>query len=144
MEEVQGKCLWDFFLLPEEGDRFRAFFELLRTDLLPRDYQCCWVTRRGDQRLIAWTSTLLPGSGAARRRPIVRCDPDIQQEDSTSSMSGVHPAHRTERVPVAIRKFWFAAGARSDSSEGWHRRFLPDGPFQPLQSSAEPARRAPA
>jgi PAS domain S-box-containing protein len=63
MEEVQGKCLWDLFLVAEEADRFRTVFELLRTDLLPRDYQSCWVTRHGDQRLIAWTSTLLPGSG---------------------------------------------------------------------------------
>src|SRR5271156_6151683 len=63
MEEVQGKCIWDLFLLPEETDRFKANFELLRTDLLPQDYQSCWVTRHGDQRLIAWSSTLLPGNG---------------------------------------------------------------------------------
>ena len=63
MEEVQGKCVWDLFLPPEEADRFRGIFEVLRTDLLPQDYQSCWVTRHGDQRLIAWTSTLLPGSG---------------------------------------------------------------------------------
>jgi PAS domain S-box-containing protein len=63
MKEVQGKCLWDLFLVAEEADRFKTVFELLRTDLLPRDYQSCWVTRHGDQRLIAWTSTLLPGSG---------------------------------------------------------------------------------
>ena len=65
MEEVQGKCLWDLFLTGEEADRFKAIFELLRTDLLPQDYQSCWVTRRGDERLIAWSSTLLPGSGDA-------------------------------------------------------------------------------
>ncbi|MGC2501805.1 MAG: PAS domain S-box protein [Silvibacterium sp.] len=63
MEEVQGKYVWDLFLPPEETDRFRGIFEVMRTDLLPQDYQSCWVTRHGDQRLIAWTSTLLPGSG---------------------------------------------------------------------------------
>jgi PAS domain S-box-containing protein len=62
-EEVQGKCIWDLFLPPEEADRFRATFDVLRTDLLPRDYQNSWITRHGDRRLIAWTSTLLPGSG---------------------------------------------------------------------------------
>jgi len=66
-EEVQGKCIWDLFLLPEETDRFKASFELLRTDLLPQDYQTCWVTRHGDQRLIAWSSTLLPGNGETAR-----------------------------------------------------------------------------
>jgi PAS domain S-box-containing protein len=63
MEEVQGKCIWDLFLVPEETERFRSMFEVLRTDLLPQDYQTYWVTRRGDKRLIAWSSTLLPGAG---------------------------------------------------------------------------------
>lgn len=63
LADVQGKCIWDLFLLPEEVDRFKGIFEVLRTDLLPQDYQSCWVTRHGDQRLIAWTSTLLPGNG---------------------------------------------------------------------------------
>jgi signal transduction histidine kinase len=61
MEEVQGRCIWDLFLPPEEIHRFRATFEVLRTDLLPQDYQTCWITRHGDKRLIAWSSTLLPG-----------------------------------------------------------------------------------
>src|ERR1700733_10794845 len=63
MEEVQGKCIWDLFLVPEETERFRSMFEVLRTDLLPQDYQTYWVTRHGDKRLIAWSSTLLPGVG---------------------------------------------------------------------------------
>lgn len=63
MEEVQGKCFWDLFMLPEEVARFKTAFELIRTDLLPQNHQTTWITRHGDQRLIAWTSTLLPGSG---------------------------------------------------------------------------------
>jgi len=59
-EEVRGRCIWDLFLLPEEVDRFRKIFGTLRSDLLPQDYQSHWLTRRGDPRLIAWTSTLLP------------------------------------------------------------------------------------
>src|ERR1700677_544236 len=63
MEEVQGKCIWDLFLPAPEIDRFRTIFETLRSDLLPQDYQTTWITRHGEQRLIAWTSTLLPGNG---------------------------------------------------------------------------------
>jgi PAS domain S-box-containing protein len=63
LEEVQGKCVWDLFLLPEEAERFRAIFEVLRSDLLAQDYQTTWMTKHGEQRLIAWTSTLLPGAG---------------------------------------------------------------------------------
>lgn len=59
-EEVRGRRVWDLFLLPEEVDRFKKIFGMLRSDLLPQDYQSHWLTRRGDPRLIAWTSTLLP------------------------------------------------------------------------------------
>ena len=47
----------------QEIERFRTIFETLRSDLLPQDYQSSWITRHGEQRLIAWTSTLLPGGG---------------------------------------------------------------------------------
>jgi PAS domain S-box-containing protein len=62
LNEVQGKCFWDLFLVPEEADRFKAVFEALRVDRLPQSHQTSWVTRKGEQRLIAWTSTLLPGN----------------------------------------------------------------------------------
>ncbi len=62
LEEVQGKRIWDFFLLQEEVERSRSIFENLGADLLPHDYQSHWVTRHGTQRLIAWSSTLMPGS----------------------------------------------------------------------------------
>src|SRR5271156_857640 len=55
---------------------------------------------------------------------------------STSLKSGVRPAYRAGPVPVPISRMWYAAGARSDSSEGWHRRFLLDGFFRPQRTSA--------
>jgi hypothetical protein len=45
------------------------------------------------------------------------------------SMSAACPGRRTERVLVPIcpiRRLDFGAGARTDSSEGWHRRFPAD------------------
>jgi PAS domain S-box-containing protein len=61
LEEVRGKRIWDFFLVPEEVDRFKSIFAQLSADLLPEDYQSYWVTRHGVKRLIAWSSTMLPG-----------------------------------------------------------------------------------
>ncbi len=61
VEEVRGKYVWDLFLLPEEVERFQSIFAQLSGDLLPQDYQSYWVTRHGAQRLIAWSSTTLPG-----------------------------------------------------------------------------------
>src|SRR3984885_13633027 len=62
LEEVRGKRIWDFFLVPEEVERFKSIFMQLSADLLPEDYQSYWVTRHGTKRLIAWSSTMLPGS----------------------------------------------------------------------------------
>jgi PAS domain S-box-containing protein len=62
LHEVSGKCIWDFFLLPEDVERFKSVFAQLSADLLPQDYRSYWVTRHGTQRLIAWSSTMLPGS----------------------------------------------------------------------------------
>jgi PAS domain S-box-containing protein len=60
LDEVRGRHIWDFFLLQEEVERFRA---ILRSgDVLPQECQGHWVTRHGTQRLIAWSSSLLPGS----------------------------------------------------------------------------------
>src|SRR6202453_634530 len=62
LEEVRGKRIWDFFLVPEEVERFKSIFMQLSADLLPEDYQSYWMTRHGTKRLIAWSSTMLPGS----------------------------------------------------------------------------------
>jgi PAS domain S-box-containing protein len=64
-DEVRGKCIWDFFMLPEEVARSRTVIEQLSADLLPQDYQSHWVTRHGTNRLIAWSSSLLPGGDGA-------------------------------------------------------------------------------
>lgn len=61
-DEVRGRHIWEFFLLPEEVSRSKSVIEQLGADLLPQDYQSHWITRRGASRLIAWSSSSLPGS----------------------------------------------------------------------------------
>jgi PAS domain S-box-containing protein len=63
LTEVRGKCIWDFFLLPEEVQHFKEIFAQMSYDQQPQDYQTYWVTRQGNKRLISWSSTLLPGEG---------------------------------------------------------------------------------
>jgi PAS domain S-box-containing protein len=62
LEEVRGKRIWDLFLLPEEVSRFKVIFQRMSADVLPQEYQSYWVTRHKSHRLIAWSSTMLPGS----------------------------------------------------------------------------------
>jgi len=59
--EVQGKFIWDLFLVPEDVERFKASFVETRAHLLPHEYESCWVSRDGTQRMIAWSTTVLPG-----------------------------------------------------------------------------------
>jgi two-component system CheB/CheR fusion protein len=61
--EVKGKYFWDLCVVPEEADRFRAIVEQLRVEHGAKDYETSWVARDGSKRLIAWSSTILPGEG---------------------------------------------------------------------------------
>src|SRR5580692_9623656 len=63
--EVQGRFIWDLFLLPEEVERFKASFQKTRSDQRPQEYESCWVNRDGRQRIIAWSTTVLPGASKA-------------------------------------------------------------------------------
>ena len=79
-EEVQGRCIWEFFLLPDEATRSRAVISQLNGDLLPQDYQSHWVTRHGSIRLIAWSSSLLPDSDG-RPQYIIATGIDITERE---------------------------------------------------------------
>jgi PAS domain S-box-containing protein len=58
--DVEGKCLWDLCVVPEEAERFKSVVDQLRMDHHAKDYESSWVTRDGARRLIAWSSTVLP------------------------------------------------------------------------------------
>ena len=57
--------IWDLFMVPEEVERFKSDFQQLCSDQLPSDYEGYLVKRDGTRRLIAWSSTVLPGSDGA-------------------------------------------------------------------------------
>ena len=59
--EVEGKHLWDLCVVREEAERFRLIVEQLRVENSAKEYETPWVTLDGSRRLIAWSSTILPG-----------------------------------------------------------------------------------
>jgi PAS domain S-box-containing protein len=59
--EVKEKYFWDLCLVPEEAERFKIMVEHLRVENSARNYETSWIARDGSQRLIAWSSTILPG-----------------------------------------------------------------------------------
>ncbi len=61
-EEVPGQCVWYVFLISEEVEHFKASFQKTRGDERPNEYEGRWVGRDGRQRIIAWSTTILPGA----------------------------------------------------------------------------------
>ncbi len=58
-EEVSGKLVWDVFLTPGGIDLTRLVFEQVQEGGLPSSYECHWITKEGERRLIAWSTTAL-------------------------------------------------------------------------------------
>jgi len=61
--EVQGKFIWDLFLLPDDVERFQRSVQRARCDHSPQEYETGWVSRDGRQRTIAWSTTVLARAG---------------------------------------------------------------------------------
>ncbi len=64
-DEVRGKYFWDLCAAREDSERFKAIVEQLRGEPSGKEYETPWVGRNGTRRLIAWSSTILPGEGGS-------------------------------------------------------------------------------
>jgi PAS domain S-box-containing protein len=62
-EEVWGRHFWDLLASPEESERCRTLLEGLKPGQRLEGYESDWITRGGSRRRIAWSSTVLSGSG---------------------------------------------------------------------------------
>ncbi|HBZ54989.1 MAG TPA: hypothetical protein DEO88_06255 [Syntrophobacteraceae bacterium] len=60
-EEVRGKLVWDVFALPEERERVLSVIQQLQNGQSIPEIEHHWVSRSGEQRLIAWSNTALMG-----------------------------------------------------------------------------------
>ncbi len=58
-ESVKGLHIADLFETPEEAARFRAVVELWAAGRGPADIDGCWVTQRGERRIISWSASVL-------------------------------------------------------------------------------------
>ena len=62
-EEVQGKCFWDFLLIPDEVEPVKAVFARLQAGQFPNEYENYWVAKDGNRRLIHWSNSCLTAPG---------------------------------------------------------------------------------
>ncbi len=58
-DQVQGKFVWDFLLVPEEIEPVKAVIQNLKKGQLRNNYENYWVTKDGDRRLISWSNNVL-------------------------------------------------------------------------------------
>lgn len=59
--EVKEKYFWELCIAAEDVERFKTVVEQFRMENSITDYETSWVLRDGSRRLIAWSSTILPG-----------------------------------------------------------------------------------
>lgn len=58
-EEVRGKLVWDVFALPEEKDQVMAAVQQIQIRQPIHEVEHHWIAKSGEQRLIAWSNTVL-------------------------------------------------------------------------------------
>jgi len=61
-QEAQGKPIWDLFLRPADVDLFKHLFQRVCKSPTRTEYESCWVSRDGRERIITWSAALLAGA----------------------------------------------------------------------------------
>ena len=56
-EEVKGRHIWDFLLLPEETEGVKAAFNDLTRGQFPNTHANFWITKAGERRWIEWSNS---------------------------------------------------------------------------------------
>ncbi|MEM9947460.1 MAG: ATP-binding protein [Cyanobacteria bacterium P01_D01_bin.36] len=56
---VQGHCVWDFLLIPEERTAMKGIFHQLTHGQTNTYYESTWVGKAGETHVIAWSNTVL-------------------------------------------------------------------------------------
>ena len=60
LEECRGDLVWERFLAPEDAEAFRELFFQIRDASTRTEYESRWIGREGEERMIAWSASLLP------------------------------------------------------------------------------------
>ena len=97
-KEVEGKCFWDLFLLPNEMDKVKAVFKNLTSGNFPNENENYWLTRNGPPRLIKWSNTALVGHDGSVEYVI---GTGIDITDTRMAEEKLHESE--ERFALAIR-----------------------------------------
>ncbi len=102
-EEVAGRSVWDFLLLPEESGAVRVVFERLLARDFPNQHENHWVAKDGTRRLIAWSNAALVGP-RGEVRLVVATGVDVTEKRRAEEELRRHAA-RMKALADAARVF---------------------------------------
>lgn len=119
-EEVQGTYLWDALLRPDEIPGVRAVFDSLVAGLFPNEHENYWVTKDGDQRLIAWSNTCLTDDDG-HVKYLIGTGIDITDRKAAEAALRELNESLEERIEARTKEL--------QASEGRFRRAIQEAPF---------------
>lgn len=84
-DRVQGRCLWDFLVAPEEVASAKHAIRSILADQLPKQFEHNWLTSIGKRRSIAWTGARFPeADGAAQQVVLIGLDLTEHRQDAVA------------------------------------------------------------
>jgi PAS domain S-box-containing protein len=96
-EEIKGKYVWDYFIVPEEQDKVTAAFKELSVGNYPLFLENYWKCRDGSLRMVSWANTvLLDNAGSVKY--IVGTGTDITERRLAEEEREKLVAHMEELV----------------------------------------------
>jgi PAS domain S-box-containing protein len=116
LEEVRGRRLWDFALIPEEVEAVMAAFAALLTSRCPVTSANYWMTKTGEQRWIAFSHTLTTDPDG-RVQYVVETGIDRSESKRASDDLRASEASLNARVAESSRLYEAARQATDDLRE---------------------------
>ncbi len=116
LEEVRGRTLWDFSLIPEETEAVMATFEAILTSTCPITFSNYWVTKTGERRWIAFSHTLTTHPDG-RVQYLVKTGIDCSESKQASNTLRASEATLNARVAESSRLYEAARQATDDLRE---------------------------
>ncbi len=95
--EIIGRYVWDHLIVDAQMDAERSKFKAMTADAMISEYENYWITRKGDQRLLAWSNTVLK-SPDGEVEHVIAVGRDITESELAARELARHRGHLEEMV----------------------------------------------